>query len=217
MNSKTIVYVDGFNLYYGALKRTPYRWLNLEKLFGSVFPQNQICRIKYFSARVHPQPGDPDQQTRQLLYWRALQTVGIIDIIEGHYLSHEKSLPLANPTPGAKFAKVIVSEEKGSDVNLATHLLVDAFEDHFECAIVVSGDSDLATPIEMVQNKTGKKVGVFLPQLQQAGRQPRRAAKLQQVATFFRTNLRPGVLLASQFPDTLHDGQGTFNKPVTWQ
>lgn len=69
---KTLVYVDAFNLYYGAVKDTPYKWLDLQALFQVMIPRNTVTCIKYFTARVRPRPGDPDQPTRQLMYLRAL-------------------------------------------------------------------------------------------------------------------------------------------------
>ena len=58
---RTSVYVDGFNFYYGAVRRTPYKWLNPELLFQHLLgPQNQLTRIKYFTARIQPTPRDPE-------------------------------------------------------------------------------------------------------------------------------------------------------------
>lgn len=213
---KTIVYVDAFNLYYGALKGTSFRWLNLDAFFRQLFPKNEITKIKYFTAMVNPLPGNPDQRLRQQLYIRALQTLPHVSVVKGHYLSHEKTMPLAHPHGGHKFAQVIFTEEKGSDVNLASHLLFDAFTQAFECAIVVSGDSDLATPIEMVKKALARPVGVLLPQLLSNQKTPRRSAKLQSVATFFRGGVRAGVLGSFQFPDSLTDSVGTFTKPKNW-
>ena len=108
---KTMVYIDAFNLYYGALKRSPYRWLDLQKLMSNLYPAEQIIGIKYFTARVNALPGNPDQPLRQQLYFRALKTLQSTSIIEGHYLSHKKRMPLANPpSNGAKTVEVIFTE-----------------------------------------------------------------------------------------------------------
>ena len=57
---RTIVYVDGFNLYYGALKGTPYRWLDILAMSRKILsPKNQIAGIKYFTARVLSRPDNP--------------------------------------------------------------------------------------------------------------------------------------------------------------
>ena len=71
----TIVYVDAFNLYYGALKGSPYKWLDLDALCRRLLPRDQIVRIRYFTAHVSARPGDPQQPQRQLTYIRALETI----------------------------------------------------------------------------------------------------------------------------------------------
>jgi hypothetical protein len=56
---RTNVYVDGFNLFYGALKGSPYKWLNLEALCQRLLPKDSIRQIRYFTAKVSARPGDP--------------------------------------------------------------------------------------------------------------------------------------------------------------
>jgi len=206
---KTMVYVDGFNLYYGAVKGTSYKWLDLLALCKVMIPTNTVVGIKYFTARVQARTDDPSQPTRQLVFLRALHTIPNLQIIFGHYLSHVVSMPLVKPLPnGRRFIDVVKTEEKGSDVNLATHLLVDAFDNAFECAVVISGDSDLKAPIQIVQSRFHKKVGVLNPQ--------QKACKtLQTVARFYK-HIREPALAASQFPTVLTDKQGTFHKPPSW-
>ena len=155
---KTSVYVDAFNLYYGALKDTPYKWLDLNALARSLLrPENNVTRIKYFTAKVQPRPSDPDQPTRQQVYLRALKTIPHVEVFFGHYLSHVVWMPLAFPVAGEKpFAQVIKTEEKGSDVNLASHLLIDAMDGTFDCAVIISGDSDLRTPVQFILLSAGQ-------------------------------------------------------------
>lgn len=205
----TRVYVDGFNLYYGSLKGTPYRWLDIRRLCELMLPSNDVTQINYYTAQVGARVGDPDQPIRQRIYLRALQTLPDVHIHFGHYLSHNVWMPLASPSPaGSKFAEVIKTEEKGSDVNLATHLLRDAYENAFDVAVLITNDSDLCEPVNLVRNRLGKTVGVLNPQ-----KHP--AAALVKVATFFKT-IRSGVLQASQLPDELTDARGTFAKPAGW-
>ena len=206
---KTYVYVDGFNLYYRALKRTPYRWLDLNSLMNRVFPHNDIGLIRYFTAKVRPLPHDPDQRTRQEVYLRALNTLQNLTIHFGHFTAHEVDLPLAKTIGSAtKFARVLRSEEKGSDVNLAAHLVNDAHKNAFEVAIVVTNDSDLVEPIRLVTTEVGLRVGILNPCKQPAG-------GLKSVASFYRV-LRKNVLGKAQFPPRLTDGRGTFSKPAAW-
>jgi uncharacterized LabA/DUF88 family protein len=206
---KTNVYIDGFNFYYGALRKTPYRWVNVRKLCELLLPRNTIAEIKYFTALVSARPNDPDQAVRQQLYLRALRTLPGVSVHLGHFLSHEVMMPLAaQPGQRQQYVRVIKTEEKGSDVNLATHLLHDAHMGRFEAAVVVSNDSDLLEPIKLVREHLGKKVGILNPQ-----KNPSRAL-LPHID--FIKQIRAGVLRASQFPPVLQDDHGTFVKPPGW-
>lgn len=78
---KTFLYIDGFNLYYSALKDTPLRWINPLALATAAFPRNQILVTKFFTAKVTALPHDPRQPDRQQAYWRALRTLPALEII----------------------------------------------------------------------------------------------------------------------------------------
>ena len=124
-----------------------------------------INRIRYFTARVQARPGDPQKPQRQDMFIRALQTISNLTVHYGHFLTHTLRMPLASPPPGGpNTVEVIKTEEKGSDVNLATYLLVDGFDKDYELAIVISDDSDLIEPIKVVKDKLGLQVGVLNPQ-----------------------------------------------------
>jgi len=204
------VYVDGFNLYYGAVKGTAYKWLDIQKMVQLILPKNQILKIKYFTALVNARPQDPDQPIRQQMYLRALKTIPNLEIILGHFLTHPVKLPLVNPLPGqSHYAEVIKTEEKGSDVNIATHLLHDGYQCAYGVAIVISNDSDLVEAIKIVRNELNKGVIVLNP------RPNSPSQELKRTATFVK-DIRQGVLAASQFPISLKDRNGTFNKPPSW-
>src|SRR5438876_8126103 len=161
---RTNFYIDAFNLYYGSLKGTPYKWLNLEALCQLSFSNDQVHRIRYFTARVKPRPNDPQQPVRQAAYLRALGTLACVSIHYGHYIQKPVMMPYATPpASGPATVRVLKSEEKGSDVNLATMLLVDAFDSDFEKAVVVSNDSDLVLPVQLVQQKFNLPVVVLFP------------------------------------------------------
>ena len=203
---KTNIYVDGFNLYYGAVKGTPFRWLDIAAMCRMLLPSDHVNHIKYFTALVDARPGDPSKPLRQALYWRALRTIPSLEIILGSFLTHEVTMPLS--PLGSGFARVLKTEEKGSDVNLATHLLIDGFRNDFELAVVVSNDSDLLLPIRFVVEELGKPVGLLNPQKHVS-------VVLQPHVTFIK-HIRTHVLANSQFPPTLTDSNGAFSKPATW-
>lgn len=209
MKLETNVYIDGFNLYYGSVKGTPYRWLNLSKLCTLLLPVHNIKRIRYFTSLVIPYPNDPQQRQRQLTYIRALKTIPILSVHYGQFLTHPVWRPLANPTIGGSLTvEVLDTKEKGSDVNLTTYLLWDGFSKEYEMAVVISSDSDLVEPIKVVINQLGLPVGVLHPHR-------RKSTELSAVATFYRP-IRERALRASQFPSILTDADGTITKPTTW-
>jgi hypothetical protein len=203
------VYIDGFNLYYGALHDTAYRWLDLAHLCQELLPRHTINHVRYFTARIRPRADDPQKATRQQTYLRALATLPTLSVHYGHFLDKRVRMPLAQPpTQGARTVEVIRTDEKGSDVNLATYLLVDGFRGDYEMAAVISNDSDLTLPIAMVRAELRRDVGVFNPQ-----RISSRA--LQGVASFYRP-VREPALRASQFPPVLQDQHGRITKPRGW-
>ena len=207
---RTHVYVDGYNLYFGCLKKSPHKWLNLHALCSALMPQNDIRAIRYFTAQVSGSPHDPDQPTRQQTYFRALRTLPQVSIHLGHFLTHEVSMPDAADWQRGRYTprRVMKTEEKGSDVNIATHLLIDAFDDAFDVAVIVSNDSDLKEPISVVRNRFGKTIGILNPQAKVS-------RALQPLAHFIKP-IRPGALANAQFPAVMQDATGQFHKPGRW-
>jgi hypothetical protein len=152
---KVRVYIDGFNLYYGALKPNPsLKWLDVQALACALAPASDIW-VRYFTAKVKPSrdPTSPDRQRQYLAAVRSLQRVSIH---YGHFTTHPTTMPMANPRPGGPLTvEVLKTEEKGSDVNLATFLLLDGFDHLYEDAIVISDDSDLAEPVAQANRRFG--------------------------------------------------------------
>lgn len=206
---KAYVYIDGFNLYYGAAKDTPYKWLNVAELCRLLLPNDIILKIKYYTANVDARPGDPGAPTRQQFYLRALRTIPNLSIYFGHFLTQARWLPLvSSKTKPPKKVRVYKTEEKGSDVNLATHLVRDGFNREYEVAVLISNDSDLLEPIRVARYELGIPVGILNPH-------PKLSKALLPHVTFFK-QIRRGLLAKCQFPSVLTDGEGTFSKPSTW-
>ncbi len=207
----TNVYIDGFNLYYRALKDTPFRWLDLLKLAETLFTQDSITKVCYFTARLDVRPGNPGQAQRQLIYLRALATLPGLDVYYGVFRSGVKRRPLAEPVTGLP-SHVLVrdSEEKGSDVNLATRLLVDGFNGEYEQAVVVSNDADFSGAMRYVRDDLGLRVTLVNPD-------PRNPSpkQLAGAATYVK-RLWKSHLRRSLLPNTLRDEVGVITKPVDW-
>jgi hypothetical protein len=149
-----------------------------------------------------------------------LRTVIGLHIHEGRYSRKPVKLPqhpVPDPPAPPTFVKVVKIEEKGSDVNLATWLLIDAFDRAFDAAVVITNDSDLAEPIRMVRKKFGYRV-MILHSCSRPGRGPsidlRKAVGLRGGSVPL--IVQDAHLAASQFPPVMNDADGTFHKPAVW-
>lgn len=205
---RVYVYVDGFNLYYRALKGTPYKWVNLFALANRVLsPDDQIQKVRYFTARVSARAGDADAPRRQQLYLSALASVDHIEFHYGRFLPKTKMRPLVS---SGKFVEVHDTEEKGSDVNLATHLVHDRWLNNYDVALVLSQDTDLIEPIRIAAQEIGRTVGlVWLD-----GGRPNK--NMQKAASFVR-HISKSDLAMSQLPNPVLKADGTeISKPPTW-
>ena len=208
----TNVYIDGFNLYYGRLKGTPYKWLDLRALSHILLPGDTLGMIRYFTARIDARPRDPDGPVRQDAYLRALRTLPEVSIHLGLFKSRPTRMPLAHPQPGGPTTvEVIKTEEKGSDVNLATYLLLDAFRGDCDVSVVISNDSDLVEPIRVVRHDLAKPVGVINPHPAH-----KRSRELLAIGPTFYKQIRPAGVRRAQFAPVLNDSQGTIHRPSGW-
>ncbi|MDE0877475.1 MAG: NYN domain-containing protein [Sphingomonas bacterium] len=205
------VYVDGFNLYYRSLKRTPYKWLNLLELSKSLLePDDDIININYFTARISPRAGNIDAPRHQQVYLNALNTLPNIAIHYGRFLPKDKWRPISHPVWEPKvMVQISDTEEKGSDVNLAVHMVRDALQNKYDVALLFSQDTDLCEPMAMVR-ESGKALGLVCLD----GREPNK--RLARHASFIRhvTNSR---LASAQFPKSITDSKGReITRPDDW-
>ncbi|MCU1624880.1 MAG: hypothetical protein JWL79_3725 [Frankiales bacterium] len=239
------VYVDGFNLYYGARaicgRSTPgWRWLDLRGLAHSMIASHAgwapvtDLRVVYCTARISG-ASNPGGQRDQDVYLRALQAHGSADVIEmGQYVSRVATAPLASPDrkgrpvlttsswpvmvqdstgqamPDARFmVSVARREEKGSDVNVATHLLLDVLESSIDGAVVISNDSDLRLPVEEARKRVS--VGLVNPTKNFPAGAMNASASVG-VGGHWWYQLQAADLMAAQMPSPL----GRLTKPGGW-
>lgn len=146
--SRTIVYIDGFNLYYGLREKygRRYSWLNIQKFSQALTPTYaSLVQTKYFTSKIRGFTTDPDKPKRQAHFLRAIKTLEPnVLMVEGKYQAFQSHCKHCNnfvycPHCGMPHVK---PNEKKTDVNIATAMLVDAFEDKCDIQIIVSGDSD---------------------------------------------------------------------------
>lgn len=240
------VYIDGYNLYYGARrilgKSTPgWRWLDIRAMVTELVDAHadwsdwSLEHVVYCTARISG-ASNPLGQREQDVYLRALQRSGSVDHIEyGNYVARVATAPLAtssrNGAPmlttstwpvmvqnangedveGATFmVSVARREEKGSDVNVASHLLIDTLTRSVDAAVVISNDSDLAMPIQHA--RTQVPVGLVNPTPSYlAGKL--RGQPSDGVGGHWWYQLQSQDLLGHQLPDTIG---GKVRKPAPW-
>lgn len=216
-------YVDGFNLYHGCfdnhLNRSAwraYRWLDLHEFCDRIYPQGETVTVRYFTAMVDTDPRNPSSSIRQATYHRALRAQGNVEIHLGRFSRYSKLRTIANseshtatPKEPREEALVLETREKGSDVNLASFLLLDGFRDLYDLAVVISNDSDLATPIRMVREELGKQVAIVNPR-------KKTAFDLKGIANSYRS-IRRIWLENAQLPESLSDPIGEITRPESWR
>ena len=178
---------------------------------------------------------DRSSPADQDVYLRALRAHGSVDWIAfGTFVTRAKVAPLADrdergrpqlararwpvqvrgaggdPMEGATFmVSYLDREEKGTDVNLATHLLVDVLDETIDAAIVISNDSDLALPIRVARGNV--PVGVVNP-----GRSPLagrlRGLPFEGARGHWWRRIERADYRASQLPKRV----GTLCRPEAW-
>ncbi len=209
---RTNVYIDGFNLYYGALQGTPFKWLDPVQLATLLFPEDEVSRICYCTAPLKMYRGDGGPRQRQLVYLDALRTLPNVQIVHGTFRNRTKRRPLLYPIPGLpNVVEIFEWEEKKTDVNLATEMIFDVFSGACDQIAVITNDSDLSGCLQRIRDDLHTNVVVVNP-----SRKVRTPRDLYQSANrVFR--LREYHLERSQLPDGVRDAQGRMiRKPASW-
>lgn len=210
VGSRVVVYIDGFNLYYGVLKFSKEKWLDIEHFFRLLRPHDQILRIRYFTAL-----SSGGKSMDQLAYLRAIETLPLVNVIRGRYKNKSvKCLVRPACAVADKDRFFNTPEEKRTDVNIAVSMLDDAYQNLCDHLILVSGDSDLVPAVNMVRTRfPAKIVTVYVP-----SRNPIRGAAVELRAAANKDRDLPlNFLRHAQLPANVPDGSGGFiSKPASW-
>ncbi len=212
-----IVYVDGFNLYKGQLQKRPgNKWLDLVSLFDSLLIEYQVLRVHYFTARIlgRLNPEDPKAPNRQDNYIRALKSLDRITVHDDSRFAihhgYAREYIDGKEKPPYTWHSVYKIQEKGSDVKLASQLLVDAFDNLADTYVIVSNDSDLAKPIEIVKRRFDAKVGAVYPRDQ-------RTSHFVKAGIDWEIFLHPSLVEAHQLPNPIPRARGKIiRRPEHW-
>jgi len=204
---RTIVYIDGLNFYYGCVQDTPYKWLDFKKLVQRLTRgERQILEIKYFTANIL---GDTFGHNRQKMYLLALEArIPELSICKGWFKRNERTMLNVNPPP--ERVSVWKYQEKGTDVNIAVNLLNDAWTDSYDCALIMSNDSDLLGAFRMVKRQHPQKHIVLAP----TAKSDEDVSKVLTQHAHSVIEITEADLAASQLPDSI---PGTkIRKPQEW-
>lgn len=205
---RVIAYVDGFNLYFGLRdsRYKRYYWLNIQAMVQNLIrPYQKLLMTKYFTARISgPKKGDSSKfalnleakRRRQAVFLEALETLTGFKIYYGHYLREKVECRNCGRVWNDH-------EEKMTDVNIATEILTDAFENKFDTALLISADSDLVPTIRALKRLfSEKQIVVFFPP-------GRFSAQLKNVADR-QFSIGRRTLEKSQFPNQVTKLTATF-------
>jgi uncharacterized LabA/DUF88 family protein len=206
---RTIIYVDGLNFYYGAVKATPkLKWLDIEGFCKRLRPHDDLRQIRYFTALIQG-----PTKANQEIYLKALSTTPLVEIILGKFKMKKAKCGVATCAHPSKWFQT--PEEKRTDVNIAVSIVDDAYQDMCDQLIVFSGDSDLVPAVNVVRRRfPQKKIIVYVP-----SSDPVRGAAVELRTSAHVNRTIPQLLLGkSQFPDRMPYGHGEFlDRPKEWR
>lgn len=226
---RTRIYIDGYNLYYGCLKGTPYKWLDLLVLFEQyILPSSAPAAstllplsIKFFTAKILEKAAKAlDSVSSQARYHTALRKLydERIELIEGYYSLTEAKAKLINKDQPevwpreCKETLVWKLEEKQSDVNLALQAYHDAMTGAVDQVVIVTNDTDIAPALKLIRTHTAVKVGVVIPTRHQE-RIPN--TELTELAHWVRSHINTTELAKAQLPRVIAGRKPTI-KPESW-
>lgn len=223
---KTTVYIDGFNLYYGVVRGTDYKWLDIVSLFSSISkeqnPNSEVIGVKFFTAPIRAKLSTRREQAEhsQRIYIKALQNKypDIFDCIEGyHQLSKGLFPKYQNPINKLDKVPVWRLEEKQTDVNIALNLYRDVIQEKVEQVILVSSDSDLIPALALIKKDSpSTKIGVVFPKPFSDNVQARSNKGIENVADWTRSTIKNEELQANQLPDKVPTAKKPLFKPRYW-
>ena len=223
---RTIVYIDGYNFYFGVLKNTPYKWLDIVSLVKHIChvqnPKMDVVSVKFFTAPVIGRVATKGVKSlhSQDTYHRALLNSHpeIIEIINGYHLLEKGYLPrYKEPIDKQDRVEVWRLEEKQTDVNLALQLYRDAVLNNYEHAVLVSSDSDLVPALAFLkQDFPHYPVGLILPRRQSIKIERPPNTSLSNLANWTRSYILNDELEKFQFAAKVPTKKKSTDKPDYW-
>jgi hypothetical protein len=144
---RTVVYVDALNFYYGSLKGSGWKWLNLQQVFERLLSHDHLVKVHYCTAMIQ----GPGWQRQQAYLDAMHKACPKVQVTFGNMKKRQRVCGVRTCNkPGAKFWH---PEEKRTDVNLAVHMVDDAYQGLCDRMVLVTGDTDLVPPIQLIRGR----------------------------------------------------------------
>jgi uncharacterized LabA/DUF88 family protein len=204
IKERVIAYIDGYNLYFGLMESgfRRYLWLDVKLLISNLIkPHQELVAVNFFTTLV---TNDERKRIRQKDYIDALHTIDNLQIVFGKFQKERSSCKVCGNI-------YFTEAEKKTDVNIATKMICDYYEDRFDMAMVVSGDTDLVPPIKYInEHSANKRVMAIFP--------PNRTN--DEVRKYAKGDLVIGrkTLADSQLPEMVTNKNGeVLHRPEEWR
>lgn len=228
---RTAFFIDGYNLFYGLLANTPYKWLDLPALLTHITtienPKSKTAKIYYFSSPVKPELASRGTQSKEAQdsYIRALKACGVSVTMGRHTLEPAQAPRFVDKsTRPSRQDKVDIwkLEEKETDVNLAVSMyrLLSKqqalnTEDQIQQVVLVSADTDIGPALQAIKEDFPRiTIGVILPHRE--GIKRGAPGTLRNQADWMRTIVRNEELAVNQLPDKVPTKKKPIFKPDYW-
>ncbi len=228
---RTACFVDGYNLFYGLLAGTPYKWLDLPSLLSHIVriehPEGTINGISFFTSGVKPSLASRGIASKEAqdTYLRALIARDVQVFYGRHQLESGKAPRFINKqTPASRTDQVEVwkLEEKETDVHIAISMyrLVSREaqlppEQRTQQIVLVSGDTDMTPALKALREDfPNLRIGVILPHRE--GIQRTVPGSLKRSADWMRHVVTEIELADHQFPPRIPTHKKPALKPAYW-
>lgn len=226
-------YVDGYNLYYGRLRGSPFKWLDLVGLMDLLLAQRDqnetLTKLNLFTAYALARFSSHGAASveAQTTYLRALAThqEGRFEAVFGTHTCDTSGSLLPEYVAGRPFdrsrrVRVWRIEEKKTDVNMAVRLYRDASSGLYERIVVVTNDSDFEPALEAIREDFPHiGIGVVMPirpAMEGIANHRRPCAALAEKADWTLSSLSDDVLSSSQLPNVIPTRKKPIRKPAHW-
>jgi len=229
---RTAIYIDGYNLYYGRLRGTQFKWLDVVALFSqitrSIEPYSQINLVKFFTAPALPKFSRHGKESMrsQNDYHRALEAKypDKFQKVLGSHVYEKDGTKMPLYVDDKYFDKentvrVWRLVEKKTDVNLALAMYRDANRGVVDQVVLISNDTDTEPVIRaLIEDFPSLKIGIIIPRPPQiSGKKVRPASiNLINLAHWSRSHINDEELIFAQLPEQIPTKKKPAKKPTHW-